>query len=211
VSLTTLLREENADRAARVVRDIERSTSAEVVVAVREAAAHHRDAHLLGGIACGVVVVTGLMVAPLSLPSWLVPLALVCAVMAGGSLVAAVPALERMLVGSARRGERVAVAARATFIELGISHTRGRTGVLVFAALRERAVEVLFDKGIDPRALPASFAAAQRRLEIAVGAADVEAFFAALQELGPSLAVAAPRRDDDENELPDRPSTPSAA
>ena len=41
-------------------------------------------------------------------------------------------------------------AARAAFVDQGISRTRGRTGILVFVSLFEREVEVVADVGVDP-------------------------------------------------------------
>ena len=59
------------------------------------------------------------------------------------------------------------------------------------------------DSGIPAGLVTGSLASIERGLTGAVATLDVDAFLAALSELGPAAAVVLPRRTDDENELCD--------
>ena len=120
------------------------------------------------------------------------------------------PPLRRLFVS--RRAARAEVyrAARAAFVDLGVSRTSGRWGVLVLAATFERRVEVVADVGIDVAAFGAPWQAAVGALEAAVRRADYDAFLEALRALGPLLGAQHPRRPDDIDELDDAVATEAA-
>jgi len=114
--------------------------------------------------------------------------------------------LRRGLVSRERRRAAVALAARAAFVERGISRTAGRNGILVYVSMFERVVEVVPDIGVDPAILGAGWAQAIAALGSAVERnADFEGFLAALRRMGPPLGGAMPRAEDDVNELADEP------
>jgi putative membrane protein len=93
----------------------------------------------------------------------------------------------------------VTEAARAAFVELGVSKTRGRSGILVFISMLERTAEVVGDIGIAPECLRAELPA----LQAAVAKEDLRALVAALRAFSSPLCQAMPRAADDVNELPD--------
>jgi putative membrane protein len=90
-------------------------------------------------------------------------------------------------------------------VDLGITNTRARTGVLVYVSMFERKVAIIADSGVDRAAHAKSFEQAERQLAGAVNRGDLTAFTAALAALGPVLCELCPPREDDVNELPDAP------
>jgi putative membrane protein len=78
--------------------------------------------------------------------------------------------------------------------------TSGRTGLLVFIAVRERRAELVGDTGMAGVVLGEW----SRQLEAAIGDGPA-AVAKVLASFAPALATAAPRRADDANELPDAP------
>jgi len=193
------------DKAALVeaVRAIEASSRAEVVVALRPRSARYdRGPLLLGGVAA--LLVSGfLLFSPweftlltIGIAPWI----------AGGMVaVAAVwtPALERLLAPRPRRRAAVEQAARATFVERGVSLTRERTGVLVYVSHAEREAVVVADKGVTDLVAPDVWAAAVARVEASGRAGgDARQVALALVSLGEVLTRDLPARADDVDELP---------
>ena len=134
---------------------------------------------------------------------WAVPLDLVVAFAVGAFVCSSSPSLRRLLTRPSRRREFVRGAAKAAFVDLGISRTSGRWGVLVFLSMLERDAEVVPDSGIDLAAMGEEWTAAVSALRAAVARMDFALFHEKLLALGPLLGKAHPRRDDDVNELPD--------
>jgi putative membrane protein len=109
--------------------------------------------------------------------------------------------LRRLVTPSSRRKEETRRAAGLAFHDLGIGRTSGRNGILVLVALFEHEVAVIPDVGVDPALIQAAASDLERSVHRPVP--DFDAFLSALESLGPALAKAMPRRDDDVNELPD--------
>ena len=190
-------------RAAAAVRAVEAQTSAEIVVAVRRVSGEYRATdYAVGFIAMGVVVAY-MLLAPQVFTLGHMALEGVAAFAVGALLSAFVPPLRRLLLRDRTLAANVERAARATFYDLGISRTSGRNGILVFVSAFERRVAIVPDIGVDPEALGAGYQDACRAIEAAVGAMALEAFASAVESLGPALADAMPRQEDDVNELPD--------
>jgi len=188
-----------------VVREVEAKTAAEIVVSMRGRSDDYRDVDLLVGIAAAMITLVALIFHPAELDEDWMPIETFAAFALASTVVARVPALKRRLVPEKRRRERVLGAARAQFVEAGVSRTRDRSGVLVFFSELERLVCVVPDVGIDETKLGEGWRAALVALDEAAAALDVDAFAKALTTLGPVLGARYPRRADDENELPDAP------
>lgn len=126
------------------------------------------------------------------------------AVFVVAALVVSIPPVRRALTPGSLKAARVKRAAMEQFLGHGLHVTRDRTGVLIFAALAERRVEVIADEGIYAAApnavwdeVVADLVAGLKRGEIADG------FVAAVSRAGTILATHVPPRSDDRNELPD--------
>jgi uncharacterized membrane protein len=98
-----------------------------------------------------------------------------------------------------KRKEAARSAARSSFVDLGVTKTKGRTGVLILVAVFEKRAEIVCDIGVESSVV----GAAGDRMQEAVERFDFDAFVTALESMGPPLAKALPRQADDENELSD--------
>lgn len=190
-------------RTAAAVRELEKLTSAEVVVALRKSSGSYRAADFLFGGLLALATLAAIVFVPAAIDPVTAPLDALLSFLIGASLCRRMPGLRRRLTRGPVRRTNVATAARAAFVELGVSRTRGRWGVLVYLSMLEREVEVVADIGIDPSALGEEWQRAVEALRAAARRADLEGFLAALGELGPLLGRLHPYSADDVNELPD--------
>jgi putative membrane protein len=203
MSARTFFAADVKSRVAAAVAEVEGKTSAEVVVAVRKRAGFYRHTDYLSGLALTFASLLIFLFHPEPFDLDLYPIE-AAGFFAFGSVTSAFfPALRRALTSSRLMAENTRTAARATFVELGVSRTRGRTGVLVFISMFERRVEVVTDIGIDEAALGPLWKDALHRLTEAVHKTEFDRFLDALRSLGPALAEALPRAADDTNELTD--------
>jgi len=195
-----------ADVAA-AIREVESVTSAEIVVAVRPRSGHYRHTdYLVGFVFAFAALLVFLFDTHEFAIAWM-PIDTLIIFVIGTFLSANVPPLRRLLTSKKLMRSNVHTRSRAAFVDLGISRTSGRTGILVYASMFERRVEVVTDTGIDASVLGPSFVAAVTSLDAAVRrGASFPQFVAALRSLGPVLAKALPRLEGDVNELPDEPS-----
>lgn len=83
--------------------------------------------------------------------------------------------------------------------------TTGRTGVLLYLSLLEHRAELVADEAIHAKVDPAVWGDAMRALidEVKAGR-PADGMARAVEMVGDVLAEHLPRRDDDQNELPDR-------
>jgi putative membrane protein len=189
---------------AQAVREVEAQTCAELVVAVRHAAGRYRHVDYLAGALLSWAALMMLLFHPRAFAVATMPLDVALVFALGALASSKSPSLRRILSSRRQRNEDVRRAARATFVELGVSRTRSRAGILVYVAMLERAVELVPDVGVevarlDPRWQDA-LAALNRALSVEP---NLDAFVAALRLLGPPLGQLLPHADDDVNELPD--------
>lgn len=190
-------------RVEQAIRDVEATTSAELVVALRPRADAYRDVAHLVGVAGAAISLLLLLFLPNEFALWAIPIDVAIGYGVGALLAWQLWPLQRALVSRRRMHERVHGEACVAFVRLGVSRTTGRNGILVFASLFERRAEVIADVGLDVAALGEPWLRAREALDRAVAARDLDAFDAALRALGEVVAKAMPRRDDDVNELPD--------
>ncbi len=180
------------------VETIERASAVEVVVAVRPRARRTLAAH---AVAASLMLI-GVLAYVLYADAEFAPLEILVLPLAAGVLGAlAVEALGPLERALAPVGELVREAAQATFYQRSVHTTSGRTGLLVFLALREHRVELVGDTAVvaavgQPR-LDAWGAQLAAQLPSGAEVAKTLAGFAK------ELAGLLPHRDDAVNELPD--------
>lgn len=193
-------------KAADEVKAIEARTAAEVVVAVRRACGQYRHTDYLVGFLLSLVTLVAMLYLPVDFPLESFPVDVALSFAAGASASAVLPGLRRRLTSKRLLEENVRTAARAAFVELGVSRTTGRTGLLLFVSIFERRVEVVTDIGVDTAALGGEWEEALAKLSAAVATSESpEPFFEAMRLLAPPLERVLPRSADDVNELPDAP------
>lgn len=195
------------ESVTRVVAEIERTTSAELVVV----AAGRSASHAGRGAVCGVVAAWLALLLMVILPidfaaEWL----LIELPILGGLVAWFVPRNERVLqkvLPKAAARDVVARAAAAAFTEEVVHGTRDRTGLLIYVSGIENHVSVIADGGIEARVPPGEWASLPWCGAAAEpGPHELDAFLNGLRAIGRSLAVHLPADpDDNPDELPDAP------
>ncbi len=195
---------EASRQAAEVVASVEQLTGAEVVVAVRRSSGRYTGADYLWGALFAFATLLLLLFLPQEFQLWTIPVDVIVSFALAAWISSRSYLLRRTLtLPSTRRGNAES-AARACFVEAGVSRTKARSGVLVYVTLLERKVVLVPDIGIDAAKLHAAVADAVVRMEASIGARpDFPAFLAGLGRLGPALEPLVPRTADDVNELAD--------
>lgn len=201
----TFFTDDAKKQIVEAVKAIESKSSAEIVVSVRARSDEYREIDLLAGLLVATVTLVILIYHPAELDEDLMPVETLVAFAVGSIIVNKVSALKRMLMTKKRREHRTLLAARAHFVEAGISRTRDRSGILVFVSELERVVQVVPDVGIDATKLGDKWKSALDALDKAATTLDLSGFVSALKSMGPVLGEKYPRREDDINELPDAP------
>ena len=120
-------------------------------------------------------------------------------------LLLRIPALSRLTTPRGIRRDRARQAAMHQFLAHGLHVTEHRTGVLVFAALADRQVEIIADQGIHSKVDQTVWADAVKGLTVALSEGRaVEGFEQAIARVGAVLADHFPPRPRNPNEVPDR-------
>jgi putative membrane protein len=191
------------DKSIRAaITDIESTSAVEVVVAVRAHARLFLVQHVVVGLIAMIAVLVYAVVAEWD--AWAVIALPLAAGVISTLLVEYVPPLYRFLVPAWVREQHVAEAARALFVEKKVHTTRARTGMLVFVAVRARAVEVIGDVGIVEQLGQTRLDHMAQALKAALPQGPA-AVGRTLANFGPELADVFPKQADDTNELPDDP------
>jgi putative membrane protein len=198
----SLLGELERRQIADAVADVEQRTSAELVtvLAARSGDYVHYALAWAGGAA--LLLAAPLFYARLSVFVVLLSqLALFCAVV----LLFRIPALATRLIPQRLAHWHASNMARRQFLEQGLHHTKGETGVLIFVSEAERYVEILADRGVSAhvddarwQSIVERFVENVRRKRVLTG------FVGAITECGEILAEAVPKTPDNPNELPNR-------
>ncbi len=199
MALEEFFSKESRARAKKAVETIESQTAGEIVVVVRKRCGSYREAELIGALVAGFSMLLWVLFHPSPYTTAGIPLRVLIAGGVGAALVSWLSPVKRAIVSKEKRREAARAAARTSFVDLGVTKTKGRTGVLVLVAAFEKRAEIVCDIGVD--AAVVSAAAAQ--MQEAVERFDFDAFIKALESMGPPLGKALPRQADDANELPD--------
>jgi len=154
------LSEADRENVRRRVRDVEASTSAEIVPLIRSASSAYRAAVLRGALAAGAVLAAGATALDAALMPWgalslldlwVYPVVFAICFAVVFLLSSWIPSLAKLLVSRAEMSAEVAEAAITSFYRHRVSETRGRTGILLFVSVFERRVVVLADAGISAK------------------------------------------------------------
>lgn len=196
-----MLSEIERDRVEIAVRDAERGTAGEIVVVVARQAASYKSLPLLYGLV-GMAGVPPLLVWLTALPALRIfTLQLAVAAVLIGLGYGLGP---HLVPGPVKRARARAAAARE-FVARGMADTRGRTGILLYVAVRERYAEVIGDVTISGRIDEAEWRAV---IEALVGAMregrTADALVGAIERIGAILARHVPPESDPRDELPNR-------
>ena len=187
------------------VTEAERTTSAEIVVVIRPCSGNYRDVDCLFGAAVAWLALLFIVFTPWPVHAYLVPFEVAFLFVVSAWLCSRT-GLRRWLTTRRRRWRQVRTAATAAFVEEGVTHTRARTGVLLYWSFLERHVEVVADVGIHAAVPPAEWNAFLFQVRrIGTTAASASVLLDDLRALGQLLTRHLPASEDNPDELPNRP------
>jgi putative membrane protein len=187
---------------ADLIAEVERHTNAELVTVLAARSDDYRYIPVLWAALAALVVPTILLFSPLAADLIvLTQLGVFCTL----ALLFRLPFLNIRLIPSSVRHWRAANLARRQFLEQGLHHTDGDTGVLIFVSEAEHYMEILADRGITRhvapeiwRGLVADFVRAMKAGQTLSG------FETTITQVGEILAEAVPKTPDNHNELDNR-------
>lgn len=219
---TVILTEAEQQAVAEAVAEAEKCTGGDIATAIIPESDDYGFWELLAAVVFSAIVFSacasfaGTLESALTarlwvVEAWMVPVVCgVAAIVAGGLfyLVAQVPVIDRFVVPRRVMKDAVRKRSRRHFMESGVYDTRDRTGILIFISLLERRVELIADRGISSVVPHQRWEAIVAELTrgIAAGRSGTS-LVTAVESIGAILAEHVTRRDDDENELSDRPDT----
>ncbi|SIS90301.1 putative membrane protein [Thalassolituus maritimus] len=146
----SLLNKQQLDQLASAVSKVEEKTDAELVTVLAHASDSYHYIPTLYAALIALLTPGVLSFSPLWL-GWfelIIVQALVFSVLA---LVFRIPALRYRLVPAKVKKSRAEMMARRMFLEQGLHHTKGETGILIFVSEAEHYVEILVDRGISEK------------------------------------------------------------
>lgn len=199
-----LLSEHDRTRVEQAIKEAETRSSGEFVTAI--AAASDDYLYIPTLAAAGVVfLLSGLV---LLLP-WPIRVDLFYAGQVAGFIALALafrwPPLRMTLVPRSVKEERARRYAHQLFLDLGLSSTRDRTGVLLFVSEAEHYVEIIADRGVQEHADNAVWEriVADFTREVRAGR-TADGFVQAVAACTAVMAEHHPWHSGDQNELPNR-------
>jgi putative membrane protein len=211
--MSSLLSRIGADAIEARIERIERATGVQIVTAVVARSDAYPElvwkAFALG-VAAAALFVVGFDIAR---PDWMSRYAawsnvtpILCVGSASALLALVVPAYARLFLDRTRCVHEVRHRAQALFLERQLFTTHNRNGVLLFASVFERRVEVVADIGFAGRVGGHEWQTVIDAMMPALTAKDVSAAFArGLDRLEALLADKGIRGHGGRNELPDKP------
>ncbi len=134
-------------RVEEAVLSSERATAGEISVVVVDACDAYTGASWRAGVLLAGLALAALALAAPGLPAWAL-LGAQAAGLATGHAACRVRAVRRHFVADSQAEARVVERARRAFAEQGLARADGHGGILLFAALLERRVVILADRGI---------------------------------------------------------------
>ncbi|MET3889904.1 putative membrane protein [Bosea sp. OAE506] len=195
------MNEQDRQTIAEAVRQAESETSGEIVVMIDRAAASYRTVPVVLALTLSLFVPWPLLALTATSAPRIFLIQLICAVLLLATLLWYGRG-GRFVPGFVKRRRAHDVALRE-FAARGLSHTRQRSGVLLYVAIQERYAEIIADTGIDGRVDQAVWDGIVEAV-VAAGREDRlrEGIVTAVRAIGAVLANHAPRSPDDVDELP---------
>lgn len=195
---------EEKERIRQAVMAAEQRTSGEIVPLIVGASSRYAEVEL-AGLVMGLLVGTASALAfgyrwgtaqtELAWP--LISAAL-------GLILCHIPVIKSRLIPKRNVAQAVHFRGLAAFTAHGLHHTRAHNGILIFASLLERRVEVFADRGITEKVDPGTWDEIVKHLTSALRSGDACAgFCATIVRCGDILAAHFPRTANDRNELKD--------
>src|SRR5258706_1883479 len=176
------------DEVKRSVGQVERQTSAEIIVAVRPSSASYLHVDFAVGSLVALAVLCVFLYHPEPFEFTYLPFELGAAWIVGALLSLSFTPFRRALASKKLQRSSVDLAASAAFTDCGVHKTRGRTGILVFVSSFERRAVIRADLGVPIAELGEKWRSWSHRIEASAQKLDRGAFIAALGEAGSLLS-----------------------
>ena len=190
---------------AQAVRDIESTTDAEIVIAVRGRSGSYRHADYLCGAIVALAGLIFVLFSPFEFHTYWVPIDVVILFIAGAFVCSRTNAIRRALTSKDFRAKAARTGAAAMFYEAGIANTSAENGLLIYLSLLERRLEVIADRGI-LKAVPAlKWNNSVFELKKIGRKPEPDNLIKSVRDLGCVLAEHLPATGENPNELPDGP------
>lgn len=206
------------ERISAAVRDAEKTTDGEIVVAVAKESARYSFWELLAAVVLSVLIFSALL--PVSdsifalcsrlfwtVPSWYVPAFYGISTFAMIAIlfyVMNIPAIDRLVIPRSVRSSCVSGRAFRLFVESGVHDTKNHSGILVYISVLERQVRILADSGINKKISPDMWNLIADDLAAGLGDKNYEeSIISTVRKCGELLAQHFPTQDKTEDELPD--------
>ena len=190
---------------AQVVRDLEKNTAAEIVIAVRGRSGMYRHADYLFGALVALAGLVFILFSPFVIHVYWIPFEVIGLFVAGAFVCSRGSLLRRLLTTETFRAKAVRTGAAALFYDAGIANTHAETGLLVYLSLLERRLEVIADHGILRVMPPLKWNHAVFELRQVALDPQPEKLVKAVRELGCLLAECLPATREHPHELSDSP------
>lgn len=191
------------ERIVAAVRAAESRTSGEIVPLIIDASYDYPRAEIIGGGSFAMGVALLLAWAFGNSSEWVFLPLFIAFYLPCKWLIRFTPALKRLLISPTEMAVEVEERAMVAFVEHGLHHTRGETGILILVSLFEHRVHVLADRGINARVATGTWD--EIVAGVTAGMRDgraCDALCLAIGRCGDLLAEPFPRRGDDSDELP---------
>ncbi len=190
---------------AAAVREIEKTTDAEIVIVVRRRSGTYRHADYLFGAIVAFVSLLLILFLPVSFHALWIPFDVVALFLASAFVSSRSEAIRRFFTTRKFRADAARAGAAAMFYEAGIANTLAENGLLIYLSLLERRLEVFADRGILKAVPPLEWNNAVYEMKKVTRQKDPDALLKAVRELGGLLAEHLPPRGENPNELADGP------
>ncbi|HVS20327.1 MAG TPA: hypothetical protein VHD88_00690 [Pyrinomonadaceae bacterium] len=193
------------DAIAQAVRDIEKTTDAEIVIVVRGRSGSYRHADYLCGALLAFIGLLFVLLSPFDFHTYWVPVDVALLFVIGAFVSSRSDVIRRLLTTDASRVKAARAGATAMFYEAGIANTHAENGMLIYLSLLERQMEVIADRAI-LKAVPAlKWNHSLFELKQIAQKPEPDRLIKALRDLGALLAEHLPATGENPNELADGP------
>ena len=193
------------DALGDVVREVEKTTDAEIVVVVRGRSGTYRHADYLFGATIALAGLIFILVSPWVFHTYWIPFDVALLFVVGAWISSRGDWLRRILTTKKFQAQAARAGAAAMFYEAGIANTSAENGLLIYLSLLERRMEVIADRGILKAVPPLKWNHAVFELKDVAKAAEPAKLIAAIRDLGKILAEHMPPTGENPNELADGP------
>jgi putative membrane protein len=201
--VTSLLSASDAQAVEAAIARVERSTSAELVVAVLPQSSDHWQGRVLVALAWSLGAAFAVLHFWPEKPVFFSLLAEI-GVGAVSYFLLGFPPLHRRLVSPARAEQAAHARAFQLFAQRGLYGTKRRTALLIFVSELERRVVLLGDATIHAQLGEAGWQTEVQRLIACIRAGRLkDGLLEVIAQLEPRLAAVAPPQAGASNELPD--------